>query len=123
MTKKLYVGNLPYNATETDVRGLFSDHGEVVSITMITDRLTGNFRGFCFVELDDEEADKAEAALNQTDFQGRQLVINAARPRAITGGGGFRSGSGGPAPGKKRGSGGKKKKGSRRRRRSNFDLF
>ena len=121
MSKKLYVGNLPYTATEADVRGLFSDHGEVVSITMITDRLTGNFRGFCFVELADEEAEKAEAALNQTDFQGRQLVINEARPRAT--GGSFRSGSGGPAPGKKRGSGGKKKKGSRRRRRSNFDLF
>ena len=121
MTKKLYVGNLPYNATETDVRGLFSDHGEVVSITMISDRLTGKFRGFCFVELADGEADKAEIALNQMDFQGRQLVVNAARPRTVGGGGGRSNPGSSTAVGKRKGT--KKKKGSRRRRRSNFDLF
>ena len=121
MSKKLYVGNLPYSATESDVTGLFSDHGGVISIAMITDRLTGKFRGFCFVEMEDGEAEKAEVALHQSDFQGRQLVVNAARPRAASGG--FRPRSGPTAAGRKSKAGGKKKKGSRRRRRSNFDLF
>ena len=117
----MYVGNLPFNATESDVTGLFSDHGEVKSIAMITDRLTGKFRGFCFVEMEDGEAEKAAVALHQSDFQGRQLVVNEARPRATSGG--FRSRSGPPEAGRRSSSGGKKKKGSRRRRRSNFDLF
>ena len=122
MKKKLYVGNLPYTATETDVRDLFTDHGEIVSLVMITDRLTGKFRGFCFVEMDEGEAEKAEVALNQKEFQGRQLVVNQARPRA-TGREFSRDTRSNPSGGQGSTKATKKRKGSRRRRKSNFDLF
>ncbi|MCY3902536.1 MAG: RNA-binding protein [Caldilineaceae bacterium] len=81
MSKRIYVGNLPYSATEDEVRDLFSQHGEIISVAMITDRETGRFRGFCFVEMEDAEADAAIAALNEQDMGGRPLRVNEARPR------------------------------------------
>jgi RNA recognition motif-containing protein len=82
MTKRLYVGNLPYTATEDDVRELFAEYGTIDSLTMITDRFTGDFRGFCFLDMEDEPAKAAMAGLDGQDFQGRALRVNEARPRA-----------------------------------------
>jgi RNA recognition motif-containing protein len=79
--KKLYVGNLPYSATEDELRDLFEPHGNVTSVSVITDRETGQPRGFAFVEMDDEGADAAISALEQTQFGGRSLRVNEARPR------------------------------------------
>ncbi len=92
MTKRIYVGNLPYSATEEEVRDLFSQHGEIVSLAMITDRETGRFRGFCFVEMEDAEAKAAIETLNGRDMDGRPLKVNEARPREDRGrqGGGYR---------------------------------
>ena len=82
MSKSLYVGNLPWSATEADVRDLFSAHGEVLSVKLITDRETGRARGFGFVEMEDEtEGMNAINALNETEFQGRMIVVKKARPR------------------------------------------
>jgi cold-inducible RNA-binding protein len=91
MTKRIYVGNLSYTATEEEVQDLFSPHGEIVSVAMITDRETGRFRGFCFVEMEDAAADAAIAALNEQDVGGRPLRVNEARPREERGrqGGGY----------------------------------
>lgn len=79
--KKLYVGNLPFNTDETDLRELFEAYGEVTSVQMISDRETGKFRGFAFVEMDSGAADEAVSALNGKDFNGRELKVNEARPR------------------------------------------
>jgi len=81
LAKKLYVGNLPFSATEEEVRELFEKHGAVHSVRLISDRETGRPRGFGFVEMDDTEADAAMAALNGTDFGGRSLRVNEARER------------------------------------------
>jgi RNA recognition motif-containing protein len=81
MAKKLYVGNLPYSATEDELRDLFSQHGKVHSVSVISDRETGQPRGFAFVEMDDEGAAAAIGALEQTQFGGRNLRVNEARPR------------------------------------------
>ena len=81
MSKKIYVGNLPFSATEDSVRELFAAHGTVESVNLISDRETGRPRGFGFVEMDDEGADAAIAALNQKEFDGRSLNVNEARPR------------------------------------------
>jgi len=96
--KKLYVGNLPFKATEDDVRALFSEVGvQPDSLTLLRDRFTGQPRGFGFAEIkDDAEAEKAIAALNGKDLMGRALVVNEARPqREGGGGGGGRGGHGG----------------------------
>ena len=77
--KKIYVGNLPFSATEDDLRALFSEYGEVSSVALINDRETGRPRGFGFVEM--EGADEAIAALDQKDHGGRSLTVNEARPR------------------------------------------
>jgi RNA recognition motif-containing protein len=77
--KKIYVGNLPFSATEDDLRALFAEYGEVSSVALINDRETGRPRGFGFVEM--EGADEAIAALDQKDFGGRSLTVNEARPR------------------------------------------
>jgi cold-inducible RNA-binding protein len=80
--KNVYVGNLPHSATESDLRNLFAAHGEVESISIITDRDTGQARGFGFVQMKDSgEAEKAIAALNGTQFGGRALKINEAKPK------------------------------------------
>ena len=81
LNKKLYVGNLPYSSTETEVRDLFENHGTVESIAMINDRDTGRFRGFCFVEMPESEAVVAIKELDGKDFGGRALRVNEARPR------------------------------------------
>ncbi|MEE8111137.1 MAG: RNA-binding protein [Acidobacteriota bacterium] len=81
MSKKIYVGNLPFSATEDTVRELFQAHGTVESVNLITDRETGRPRGFGFVEMPDEEADAAISTLDQKDFGGRALKVNEARPR------------------------------------------
>jgi len=78
---KLYVGNLPYSTTADDLNQLFADYGPVVSSTIISDKATGRSKGFGFVELeDDSKAQDAIAKLNGTDFSGRPLNINVARP-------------------------------------------
>lgn len=82
MAKRIYVGNLPFSATEVEVRELFGAFGDVTSVTLITDRETGRPRGFGFVEMaNDEEADTAVSSLDQTSMGGRTLKINEARPR------------------------------------------
>jgi RNA recognition motif-containing protein len=92
MSKRIYVGNLPFNATEESVRELFSHYGTVDSVNLITDRETGRPRGFGFVEMADEGAVAAIAALDKQDFGGRALNVNEARPRDERGGGGDRGG-------------------------------
>ncbi len=79
--KTIYVGNLPYSSDETEVRNLFAQYGDVNSVKLITDRETGRFRGFGFVEMNDEDAIAAIEALDGKDFGGRGLRINEARPR------------------------------------------
>lgn len=94
MSKKIYVGNLPYTATEDEVRDLFAEYGNLHSLAMINDRETGRFRGFCFVEMDDDDARSAIAALDGQDFGGRSLRVNEAQERESRGGGGRRGGGG-----------------------------
>jgi len=89
--KKIYVGNLPFSASEDDVRQLFEQHGPVESVALIADRDTGRPRGFGFVEMDDEPAGSAISALDGQDFGGRALRVNEARPRRES----AQSGSGG----------------------------
>ena len=95
--KNLYVGNLPHNTTEAELRNLFESHGAVEKITLVTDRETGRSRGFGFVEMASaSEADQAIATLNGTDLGGRTLTINEAKPKAERPrGGGHRFGGGG----------------------------
>ena len=92
MGTKLYVGSLPYSTTEQQLTELFAPHGTVQSAKVISDRYTGQSRGFGFVEMaTGEEAQKAIAALNGTNLGGRTLVVNEARPqekRSFGGGGG-----------------------------------
>ena len=79
--KKIYVGNLPFTATEDELRDLFGQHGEVHSVALINDRDTGRPRGFGFVEMDDAAATTAINALNGTQMGGRDLNVNEARER------------------------------------------
>jgi RNA recognition motif-containing protein len=79
VAKKLYVGNLPFSSTEEQVKELFAQCGEILSVKIITDRATGRSRGFCFVEM--ENADQAMSELNGKEFGGRKLMINEARER------------------------------------------
>ena len=88
MVKKIYVGNLPFSATENEIRDLFAQQGTVESVKLITDRETGRARGFGFVEMDDEGAAAAIQSLNGADLGGRRLVVNEARDREGGGGGG-----------------------------------
>lgn len=102
--KNLFVGNLPFSATEDALRDLFSPFGEVQQVRIMTDRDTGKSRGFAFVEMaQNDDAEKAIAALNGKDLGGRALTINEARPRPERSGG-FRPGGGGDG-GKRRGGG------------------
>ena len=84
---KLYVGNLPFTATDESVRTLFSKHGTVETVALITDRETGRARGFGFVEMPNADAARAMQALNGTDFDGRALKVNEAQDRERSGGG------------------------------------
>ncbi|MBX7110350.1 MAG: RNA-binding protein [Dehalococcoidia bacterium] len=99
MNQRIYVGNLPFSSREDDVRELFAQYGEVISVVLPTDRETGRPRGFGFVEMSGEDATKAIDALNGKDFGGRALNVNQAReredrPRGGGGGGGGRYGGG-----------------------------
>lgn len=91
MNKKLYVGNLPYSVTETDLRDAFGAHGAIESVRIITDKFSGRSKGFAFVEMaTEEEAQKAIDGLNGKDLSGRALTVSEARPeqpRAPRGGG------------------------------------
>lgn len=82
MTKKIYVGNLPWSADDAALRDLFSRHGEVVSARVVTDRDTGRSRGFGFVEMPGEAADAAISGLNGANMDGRPLKVNQAEERA-----------------------------------------
>ena len=85
---KLYVGNLPFTATDEAVRELFSKHGSVEKVSLITDRDTGRPRGFAFVEMSNADASRAMQSLNGADFDGRPLKVNEAQDRERSGGGG-----------------------------------
>ncbi len=88
---RIYVGNLSFNSNEQTLNDLFSQHGQVENVAIITDRDTGRSRGFAFVEMkDDSEGRAAIEALNGNEFDGRSLTVNEARPRAERGGGGNR---------------------------------
>ena len=96
MGAKIYVGGLPYSTTEQELSDLFAAHGSVASARIITDKFTGQSRGFGFVEMSaDGEAEAAITALNGTQFGGRTLTVNEARPPEPRSGGGGRGGFGG----------------------------
>jgi RNA recognition motif-containing protein len=96
--KNIFVGNLSFGATEDAVRSMFEAYGTVDRVSVVTDRETGRARGFGFVEMSgDDEAERAIAALNGRELDGRALNINEARPKEDRGGGGggYRGGGGG----------------------------
>ncbi len=87
--KNIFVGNLDFAATDSSVRAMFEQYGTVDRVNLVTDRDTGRSRGFAFVEMGRaEEADRAIAGLNGTNFEGRALNVNEARPKTQGGGGG-----------------------------------
>jgi RNA recognition motif-containing protein len=94
--KTIYVGNLPFSASEDEIRDLFSPHGDVHSVKLINDRETGRPRGFGFVEMEDSSAESAIQALDGSTMGGRTLRVNEARERRGGGGGG--GGGGGRPP-------------------------
>ena len=111
MSFKLYVGNLSFSTSSDDLQQLFAQVGTVESATVVEDRETGRSRGFGFVEMaSSEEGQKAIEQFNGTDFNGRNLTVNEARPRENRGGGG---GGGGRGYGGNRGGGGGRNEGSR----------
>ena len=109
MGAKLYVGNLPFNTTESELQELFSQAGAVQEVTLMQDRFTGKSRGFAFVTMgSDEEAQNAISKLNGQAIEGRPLTVNEARPREARppGGGGRGYGGGGGYGGRREGGGG-----------------
>ena len=103
MSKKLFVGNLSYQTTEDQLHQLFAEIGEVTSARLMLDRESGRSRGFGFVEMaDDAAATQAIEQLNNSEFDGRKIVVNEARPMKPRegggGGGGFNRGGGGGKP-------------------------
>ncbi len=109
MAKRIYVGGLPYSATEEDLENLFASAGAVKEATIVTDRYTGQAKGFGFVEMEnDAEADSAINSLNGTQMGGRTLTVNEAKPREDRprGGGGGGGGYGGGGGGGRSGGGG-----------------
>ncbi|MFA6397351.1 MAG: RNA-binding protein [Candidatus Paceibacterota bacterium] len=80
MAKKLYVGNLPYTIREDDLKNLFAEAGSVESAIIIMDKMSGRSKGFGFVEMADEDAEKAISTFNGKEYEGRNLVVNEARP-------------------------------------------
>ena len=78
----IYVGNLPYTIKEDELRGVFADHGEVATVNIITDKFSGQSKGFGFVEMPNQaEAEEAIGTLNESDVKGRNIKVNQARPR------------------------------------------
>ena len=109
MSKRVYVGNLSFQTTESDLSSLFENIGQVDSINLIMDRDTGRSKGFAFVEMSNDDAEKAIAQLNGTEVNGRALTVNEARPREDRSGssrGGYGGGNSGGRGG--RGSYGKR---------------
>ena len=105
MSRKLYVGNLPFQTTENDLEQLFASAGDVASVTVMRDRATGRARGFAFVEMaSDEGASQAIESLNNSSYGGRNLTVNEARPQEARSFGGDRDGGGygGPRGGGRR---------------------
>ena len=102
MTQKLYVGNLSFQTTESDLETLFAQAGPVESVRIITDRDTGRSRGFGFVEMADEDAAKAISQFNESDLDGRALTVNEAKPQVKREGGGGYGGGGGGGGGRNR---------------------
>ena len=104
MSTKLYVGNLPYQTTESDLQTLFESAGEVASINIVRDRATGQARGFAFVEMSDASgAQKAISELDKYQYGGRNLTVNEAKPMTPrSNGGGFGGGGGGRQRGESR---------------------
>jgi cold-inducible RNA-binding protein len=100
MSKRIYVGNLSFQTTEPALSALFEQIGPVESVHLITDRDTGRSKGFAFVEMRDEDAEKAIAQLNGADVGGRSLTVNEARPREERGGRGAPSGGRGRSGGR-----------------------
>jgi cold-inducible RNA-binding protein len=98
MAKKVFVGNLSFQTTDSDLSDLFAQFGEVESVSIITDRDTGRSKGFGFVAMSDDSAEKAISQLNGTELNGRALTVNEARPMVKKdfggGGGGGRQGGG-----------------------------
>jgi len=88
MAKKIYVGNLPFETTEGQLREMFEQYGSVHSVEVITDRDTGRSRGFAFVEMENDDAAAAISALNGTEVGGRALKVNEAKPQQDRGRGG-----------------------------------
>ena len=96
MAKKLYVGSLPYSVNEASLRELFEPFGEITSVAVISDKFTGQSKGFGFVEFSDSDAaDSAIAQLNGKEMGGRTLTVNEAKPQEKRSGGGFGGGGGG----------------------------
>ncbi len=107
MGNKLYVGGLPYSVTEGRLEEIFAEYGSVQSARVISDKFTGQSRGFGFVEMaSSEEAQKAIDALNGSQLDGRTLVVNEARPQERRPGGGGGMGGGMGGGGNRRGAGG-----------------
>jgi RNA recognition motif-containing protein len=93
LSKKIYIGNLPFSSTEDELRVVFERHGRVESVNVITDRDSGRPRGFAFIEMDEASAaDDAIRALDGSELGGRNIRVNEAQDRSGGGGGGYRSG-------------------------------
>jgi len=114
---KIYVGNLPFSATEDQVRALFSAHGTVESVSLPNDRETGRPRGFGFVEMNQADAARAIQAVNGQDMGGRALRVNEAQDKPRTGGGGGGRGGFGGGGGGGRGGYGRRRGRSHRHHR------
>jgi RNA recognition motif-containing protein len=108
MSRKLFVGNLPYETQEQDLESLFGQAGQVETVTVMRDRVTGRARGFAFVEMaSDDDALKAITQFNGHQLGGRALTVNEARPQAARPGGGGGFGGGGGGRGGNRSGGGR----------------
>ncbi len=86
MAKSLFVGNLPWSATEDEIKSKFEEHVKVIAVRLITDKMTGRAKGFGFVEVEDSEMDKAITAMNGKKIGDREIVVNEAKPRSEGGG-------------------------------------
>ena len=93
MTTNLYVGNLSFDVTETDLRNMLAEHGPVNEINVIMGKITGRARGFAFVTMNTQEGNAAVLALNGTEWNGRALTVNVARPREDRSSRGYGSGN------------------------------
>ncbi len=103
----IYVGNLSWQMTDDDLSNLFTQYGTVTSAKILKEKNTGRSKGFGFVEMEDDEASKAAiAALNESEVQGRKLIVNESQPRPEGGGGGYKKSGGGYGSGGGRSGGG-----------------